>query len=103
MTNLDDVLSEFKKELFDEPCVKEYFYYRNLVENDESIKKLEEEVRFHQKEMCKNKDNNEVYFKEKALYEELKNKLDSNPILVNYQIAKEEVFSLLVDIKHILS
>lgn len=103
MTNLDTVLSEFKKELFDEPCVKEYFYYKNLVENDESIKKLDEEVRFHQKEMCKNKDNNEVYFKEKALYEELKNKLDSNPILVNYQIAKEEVFSLLVDIKHILS
>jgi len=103
MTNLDTVLSEFKKELFDEPCVKEYFYYKNLVENDESIKKLDEEVRFHQKEMCKNKDNNEVYFKEKALYEELKNKLDSNPVLVNYQIAKEEVFSLLVDIKHILS
>ena len=103
MTNLDNVLSEFKKELFNEPCVKEYFYYKNLVENDESIKKLDEEVRFHQKEMCKNKDNNEVYFKEKALYEELKNKLDSNPILVNYQIAKEEVFSLLVDIKHILS
>ncbi len=103
MTNLDTVLSEFKKELFDEPCVKEYFYYKNLVENDESIKNLDEEVRLHQKEMCKNKDNNEVYFKEKALYEELKNKLDSNPILINYKIAKEEVFSLLVDIKHILS
>ena len=53
--------------------------------------------------MCKNKDNNEIYFKEKALYEELKNKLESNPILINYQIAKEEVFSLLVDIKHLLS
>ena len=103
MTNLDVALKDFKNELFNEPCVKEYFYYKNLMENDESIKKLDEEVRFHQKEMCKNKDNNEVYFKEKALYEELKNKLDSNPILVNYQIAKEEVFSLLVDIKHILS
>ena len=103
MTNLDAVLSDFKKELFNEPCVKEYFYFKNLVENDESIKTLDEEVRFHQKEMCKNKNNNELYFKEKALYEDLKNKLDSNPLLVNYQIAKEEVFSLLVDIKHILS
>ena len=103
MSNLDKVLNEFKDELFNEGCVKEYFYYKNLVENDESIKELDEEVRFHQKEMCKNKDNNEKYFEEKALYEELKNKLDSNPILVNYQIAKEEVFSLLVDIKHILS
>ena len=103
MTNFEDSLNKFKDELFNEDCVKEYFYYKNLAENDESIKKLDEEVRFHQKEMCRNKDNNEAYFKEKALYEELKEKLDSNPILVNYQIAKEEVFSLLVDIKHILS
>ena len=74
-----------------------------MLEKDESIKKLDEEVRFHQKEMCKNKNNNEIYFKEKALYEELKNKLDNHPILINYQIAKDEVFSLLVDIKNILS
>ena len=103
MTNLDEVLNQFKDELFNQPWVKEYFYYKNLVENDETIKKLDEDVRFHQKEMCKNKDDNEKYFEEKAIYEKLKNELDSNPILVNYQIAKEEVFSLLVDIKHILS
>lgn len=103
MTNLDEVLNQFKDELFNQPCVKEYFYYKNLVENDETIKKLDEDVRFHQKEMCKNKNDNEKYFEEKAIYEKLKNELDSNPILVNYQIAKEEVFSLLVDIIHILS
>ena len=102
MSDFDKTLNEFKEELFNEQCVKEYFYYRNLVDKDESIKKLDEEVRFHQKEMCKNKDNNELYFKEKVLYEELKNKLDNNPILINYQIVREEVFSLLVDIKHIL-
>ena len=102
MSDFDKTLNEFKEELFNEQCVKEYFYYKNLVDKDESIKKLDEEVRFHQKEMCKNKDNNELYFKEKALYEELKSKLDNNPILINYQIAREEVFSLLVDIKHIL-
>ena len=102
MNDFDIALSKFKDELFNEQCVKEYFYYKNLVDKDESIKKLDEEARFHQKEMCKNKDNNEVYFKEKALYEETKNKLDNNPILINYKIAKEEVFSLLVDIKHIL-
>ena len=103
MNKFEKALEEFKKELFNEQCVKEYFYYKDLVEKDVSIKKLDEEARFHQKEMCKNKDNNEVYFKEKALYEECKNKLDNNPVLINYQIAKEEVFSLLVDIKHILS
>ena len=103
MNKLDELVSSFKGELYNEECVKEYFYYKNLVENDPSIKELDEQVRFHQKEMCRNKDNDEIYFKEKGIYEELKNKLDQNPILVNYQIAKDEVFSLLVDIKHILS
>lgn len=103
MDNIDELLSSLKKELFNEDCVKEYFYYKNLVEKDTSLKELDEQVRFHQKEMCKNKDNNEIYFKEKAIYEDLKSQLDNNPILINYQIAKDEVFSLLVDIKHILS
>ncbi len=103
MNNIDELISSLKDELFNEDCVKEYFYYKNLVEKDVSLKELDEQVRFHQKEMCKNKDNNEIYFKEKAIYEDLKSQLDNNPILINYQIAKDEVFSLLVDIKHILS
>ena len=103
MNNIDELLSSLKEELFNEDCVKEYFYYKNLVEKDASLKELDDHVRFHQKEMCKNKDNNEIYFKEKAIYEDLKSQLDNNPILINYQIAKDEVFSLLVDIKHILS
>ena len=103
MNNFDELLNSFKKELFNEPCVKEYFYYKKFVENDPSLTKLDEEVRFHQKEMCRNKDNDEIYFKEKSIYEELKAKLDNNPILINYQIAKDEVFSLLVDIKQLLS
>ena len=103
MSKIDELLISFKEELYNEECVKEYFYYKNLVDNDPSIKELDEKVRFHQKEMCKNKDNDEIYFKEKAIYEELKNKFDQNPVLVNYQIAKDEVFSLLVDIKNILS
>ena len=102
MNKIDEHIGSLKDQLLNEECVKEYFYYKNLLENDSSIKGLDEQVRFHQKEMCRNKDNDEVYFKEKAIYEELKNKLESNPILVNYQIAKDEVFSLLVDIKHIL-
>ena len=103
MTNLDELLSSIKSELLKEECVQNYFYYKNLVENDPDIKKLDEDIRFHQKEMCKNKDNNDVYFKEKAIYEDLRKRFDENPILINYQIAKEEVFSLLVDIKNLLS
>lgn len=103
MNNFDELLSSLKEELYNEECVKEYFYYKQIVENDSSIKELDEQVRFHQKEMCRNKDNDEVYFREKAIYEELKKKFDNNPVLINYQIARDEVFSLLVDIKKLLS
>ena len=103
MNRIDELISSIVEELNQEECVKQYFYYKNIVEKDEELKKLDSEVRFHQKEMCKNKKNSDVFEKEKTLYEELKNKLDNNPILINYQIAKDEVFSLLVDIKNVLS
>ena len=103
MNSIDELISSLKEELYNEECVKEYFYYKKIVDNDPSIKELDEQVRFHQKEMCRNKDNDEAYFKEKAIYEDLKSKFDNNPILINYQIARDEVFSLLVDIKRLLS
>lgn len=103
MNRIDELLCSLKEELNNEECVKEYFYYKNLVENDPLIKELDEQVRFHQKEMCKNKNDDEIYFKEKEIYEELKKQFDNNPILINYQIARDEVFSLLVDIKKLLS
>ena len=103
MNKIDELVSSLKEELYNEECVKEYFYYKNQVENDPDIRALDEQVRFHQKEMCKNKNNDEIYFKEKEIYEELKKRFDSNPVLINYQIAKDEVFSLLVDIKKLLS
>ena len=103
MNNLDELISSINDELKQEECVKQYFYYKNIIENDESLKQLDIEMRFHQKEMCKNKNNPEVYSKEKTLYEELKNKFDNNPVLINYQIVKDEVYSILVDIKNVLS
>lgn len=103
MNNIDKLLLDLKTELHNQECVKQYFYYKNKIEEDPNIKKLEEDAKFHQKEMCKNKQNKEVYERELALYTELQNKLNNNPILINYQIAKDEVYSLLVEIKDILS
>lgn len=103
MSKFDDALKDLKDELLNEERVKQYFYYKNIIDNSDELKALDEEVKFHQKEMCKNKENNEIYLKEKALYEDAKNRFENNPVLINYQIAKEEVFSLLVDIKQVLS
>ena len=103
MNNIDELLSSLKEELYNEECVKEYFYYKKIVDNDPSIKELDEQIRIHQKEMCRTKENDEAYFKEKAIYEDLKSKFENNPIVSNYQIARDEVCSLLVDIKKLLS
>lgn len=103
MNKIDELLSSLKDDILNEDCVKQYFYYKNIIENDESIKALDKEMKFHQKEMCKNSKNSDVYLKEKRIFEDLKKKFDSNPVLINYQIAKEEVLSLLVDIKTLLS
>lgn len=102
MNNFEACLKALKSELLKQNCVQEYLYYKEIFNKDFSIKKLDEEVRFHQRLMCKNKDNDEIYFKEKAIYEELKSQFDNNPILNNYLVAKQEVVSLLVDIKNIL-
>ena len=103
MNNIDELVSSIKSELANEECVQNYFYYKKLVESDSTLSKLDEEMRLHQKQMCRNKEDNDLYFKEKTIYEELRKKIDENPILINYQIAKDEVFSLLVDIKNLLS
>ena len=103
MNRIDELLSSIKEELLSQNCVKEYFYYKKIVDNDSYIKELDENIRKHQKLMCQNKDNDEIYFREKEIYEKLRKEFDENPILINYQIAKDEVFSLLVDIKNLLS
>ena len=47
MNNIDELLSSLKEELYKEECVKEYFYYKQIIEKDPSIKELDEQVRFH--------------------------------------------------------
>lgn len=103
MSNLDSLLKDVEQEILNEECVQHYFYYKNIIKNDKELKALDEEMKFHQKEMCKNKNNEKVYQKEKSLYDELKIKFESNPVLINYQIAKEEVMSLLTEIKEVLN
>ena len=102
MNDFESALQAVKDELCNEKCVKEYFYNKNIVDNSDEIKNLDEEMRFHQKQMCKNKENDELYLKEKEAYQKAKDKLDNNPIWQNYLASKEEVFSLLVDIKQLL-
>ena len=63
MSNLELLLKDVEHELLNEECVQHYFYYKDIIKKDDELKNLDEEMRFHQKEMCKHKDNEEVYKK----------------------------------------
>lgn len=103
MNDIEILLKEVKESLHNNETVKEYFRLKEIIEHDEEIKQLEKDIRHHQKKMCEYQNNDELYFKEKAIYEELSNKLESNPVYVNFNEVKSEINTLLIDIRDFLS
>ena len=103
MNNIEDLLNKVNNKILNEECVKEYFRLKKIIESDEQILNLEKKAQEHQKLMCQNKNNDEIYFKEKALYEKYTSELESNPIVQNFNLIKKEVNSLLIDIRDFLS
>lgn len=99
MNEIEHALKDVKEELYSLPIVQEYLRLAKIVKNDESLSKLDKEIRMHQKKMCENLDNEEVYFKEKEAYESLTKKLNENPIYQNYLNVRSEVMDLLKEIK----
>ena len=99
MNSIDEALLSLKDELNSQPEVKEYLELKKQVLENKEIIFLEKEVRTHQKEMCKNKDNDEIYLKEKSLYESKLEELNKNPLYINYLQAKEEVLHLLMEVR----
>lgn len=103
MNNVEELLKEVNSRLNDEPCIKEYFRLKKIIEEDDKLMKLDKDVREHQSKMCQNQNNDEIYFKEKALYESSLKELESNPIYQDFIEIKKEVNALLIDIHDILS
>ena len=103
MGNIEKLLNEVSDRLNDEECVKEYFRLKEIINNDSNLKRLDKEVREHQKKMCEFQNDDEIYFKEKALYESSLKELEDNPIYQNFNEVKKEVNSLLIEIRDFLS
>ena len=103
MNNFDNLLANAKQELLNEECVKEYFRLKKELDSNDELKSLDKEMKMHQKKMCENQDSDEIYKEEKSHYESCKEKLENNPVWINFQTVKEEVYSLLVEIKSFLS
>ena len=99
MDKIDSLILDIKKELYDEPIIKEYLSLKEAIDNNEELKRLNKEMKAHQKAMCENMDNDEIYFKEKEAYESYLNKINSHPLMQNFNAIKDEVFALLSEVK----
>lgn len=91
---MDKVLEEVKnlrEEINNLPEVKEYLILKNLIESNEELKNMRQELtRLEYEGKLEEKKNlQEIY--------------DSNPLVINFNLAKDEVKSILETVKDILS
>lgn len=99
MNKIDEALLDVKNEILSLPEMKEFLSLKALIEQDKEIQRLDKEIHEHQKAMCKAKDDDEIYFKEKKLYEDGLKLLNENPLYQNYLIARENARELLLEVK----
>ena len=91
MTNIDEALKTLKAELDNSSVIKEYLRLKEVIENDEDLKSMRKEIA-----RLTNENKKEEHDALLEIY-------NSHPIVVNYQLAREEVVSLLSQIKDVLS
>ena len=91
MNKTDEALEKLAKELYALPEVKEYLELKESIENDKELKEMRLEIARLTNEGKKEEHDNllKVY--------------NSHPLVVNYQVAREELYNLLNQIKDILS
>ncbi len=101
MTELDDKLLKLKNELYSDPAVVEYFRLKKLIESDESLNLLDKEIKELQRKVC-----SEVHesrdSKDADKLNELLQKFNSNPVIINYNKLYLEVKDLLKEISDTL-
>lgn len=89
----DEIIAQAKalrKDIDELPSVKEYYRVRDLYEKDEELKAMRSEI---------------ARLKNEGKEEERKNLLDrynKHPLVNNYELAKQEVISILSVVKSII-
>ena len=102
MSEFENQLERCQKLLYNEPIVKEYFRLRKIVQSDKELVRLDKEIHHHQQLMCVHKNDDEIYFNEKKIYEEELAQFKANPLVENYFQVREEVYALLNEVKEII-
>ncbi len=102
MNSLEKQLEKVKNMLFEQESVKTYFSLKMQIEQNEELKTLRENIKYHAQEMTKNINHDEVYLKNKKLYEENLKAYNTHPLVIDFNQVSEEVQNLLEQLKHIL-
>ena len=96
-------IEEVKDELLNEPSVVRFLQLCNEIKNDKNLQRIEKQLVAAKKGMTLNMADDKKYFSYKTKYENLLKQRSENPLITNYEIYKDEVESLLKQIKEILS
>ena len=91
MNDLEASIESLKEEIDKQEEIKEYLRLKEIVSNDKELKKMRKDIA---------RLTNDKKFEERNNLLKIYN---SHPIIVNYNIAREEVISLLNEIKEELS
>ena len=91
MNKTDEALEKLAKELYALPEVQEYLELKENIESDKELKEMRLEIARLTNEGKREEHDNllKVY--------------NSHPLVVNYQVTREELYNLLNQIKDILS
>lgn len=103
MTNFEESLQEAQEKLFDEPLIKEYFRLKEIIDNDKELQELEKNMRQHQKRMCEFKNDDKIYFFEKAQYEKCLKEIENNPLYIDFKEIQKEVGTLLKEVRNAIN
>ncbi len=102
MNDFDQALEDLKNELFSLEEVKTYFKLKSEIDNNAELVLIKEKITLLKQEMTLNIDLDDKYFKAKEEYELLLKKYTEHPLIQNFEIVKENVYNILMEIKKII-
>ena len=91
MSDPIEIAKELKEEILKDPLIVEYLRIKRLYESDEEISSLKQDIA-----LAKAHHNDE-------LHKELLAKYNSHPLVVNYNVLKDEVNDYLLEISKIVN
>ncbi len=89
--DIKESLNKVKKDLLNEPIVKEYVRLKELILESDELSKLKKRISFLQK--C------HVSEEEKDEYYKLLNEYNNNPLIIQFKSVSDDVCDLLEEIK----